>query len=257
MQVYTRRSLAGPPDTPEPDLGSIVCRLDIPTQTSRKSSRLKGGFLAAIGYNRLGILRNLPVHTVLYSDGTKYPERCSKVTRDAELKLLIKTLYFAANKHRNQRRKNVAAAPYINHPISLVNILCNEAHITDVNVICAALLHDTVEDTETTAEELLNEFGQEIRDIVMEVTDDKSIGARQKRKQLQIEHASQISDSAKLLKLADKISNLRDLASDPPAKWSLERQREYFDWAKQVIDQLRGTHSGLEELFDEAYSRRV
>jgi guanosine-3',5'-bis(diphosphate) 3'-pyrophosphohydrolase len=179
------------------------------------------------------------------------------VTRDAELKLLIKTLFFAANKHRNQRRKNVAAFPYINHPISLVNILCNEAHITDMTVICAALLHDTVEDTETTAEELLNEFGREIRDIVMEVTDDKSIPARQRRKQLQIEHASQISERAKLLKLADKISNLRDLANDPPAQWSVERQREYFDWAKQVIDQLRGTHAGLEALFDEAYSKRV
>jgi guanosine-3',5'-bis(diphosphate) 3'-pyrophosphohydrolase len=179
------------------------------------------------------------------------------VTREAELKLLTKALAFAANKHRNQRRKNVAAFPYINHPISLVHILCNEVHITDMNVICAALLHDTVEDTETTAEELAFEFGQDICNIVMEVTDDKSIPARQKRKQLQIEHASQISDQAKLLKLADKISNLRDLANDPPATWSMERRREYFDWAKQVIDQMRGTHEELERLFDQAYSRRV
>ncbi len=179
------------------------------------------------------------------------------MTREAELKLLVKSLAFAAGKHRNQRRKNVAAFPYINHPISLVNILCNEAQITDINVICAALLHDTVEDTETTADELVAEFGQVICDIVMEVTDDKSIEVRQKRKQLQIEHASQISDQAKLLKLADKISNLRDLVNDPPAKWSIERQREYFDWAKQVIDQLRGTHSELEKLFDLAYSKRV
>ena len=179
------------------------------------------------------------------------------MTKEAELKLLIKALTFAAAKHRNQRRKNVDGSPYINHPISLVHILCNEVHITDINVICCALLHDTVEDTETTAEELAIEFGQEISDIVMEVTDDKTIAAKQKRKQLQIEHAPHISNPAKLLKLADKISNLRDLAVDPPATWSLQRQREYFDWAKQVIDQLRGTHAELEELFDQAYARRM
>ena len=179
------------------------------------------------------------------------------MTREAELKLLIKALTFAANKHRNQRRKNADAFPYINHPISLVNILCNEVHVTDINVICSALLHDTVEDTETTSEELANEFGHEISSIVMEVTDDQTITVRQKRKQLQVEHAAHISEQAKILKLADKISNLRDLSIDPPATWSLQRKREYFDWAKQVVDQLRGTHSELEELFDQAYSKRV
>jgi guanosine-3',5'-bis(diphosphate) 3'-pyrophosphohydrolase len=178
------------------------------------------------------------------------------VSNDIELKLLVKALTFAANKHRNQRRKNVDAFPYINHPISLANILCNEVHITDINVICSALLHDTVEDTETTAEELVIEFGQVISDIVMEVTDDKTIEVKQRRKQLQIEHASHISDPAKLLKLADKISNLRDLANDPPADWGAKRQRDYFDWSKQVIDQLRGVHPELESLFDQAYSGR-
>ena len=126
-----------------------------------------------------------------------------------------------------------------------------------IEITAAGMLHDTVEDTETTAEELAIEFGQDISEVVMEVTDDRSIETRQKRKQLQVEHASQISDQAKLLKLADKISNLRDLAKDPPATWSLDRQREYFDWAKQVIDQLRGTHAELERLFDQAYSKRV
>ncbi|MGB5291955.1 MAG: HD domain-containing protein [Lysobacterales bacterium] len=178
------------------------------------------------------------------------------MTKEAELKLLIKALSFAADKHRNQRRKNVDAFPYINHPISLVNILCNEVHITDVNVICSALLHDTVEDTETTEEELTAHFGKEISSIVMEVTDDQSITVRQKRKQLQIDHAPHISEPAKILKLADKISNLRDLAIDPPPSWSIARRREYFDWSKQVIDQLRGTHAELEALFDKAYSKR-
>ena len=174
-----------------------------------------------------------------------------------EFKLLITALDFAANKHRNQRRKNADASPYINHPISLANILCNEADVTDMNVICAALLHDTVEDTETTKEELVLEFGQNICDIVMEVTDDKTIQDKYQRKQLQVEHAAHISTSAKLVKLADKISNLRDVADDPPADWGLARRREYFDWAKKVIDQLRGVHPGLEALFDQVYSKRV
>ena len=178
------------------------------------------------------------------------------MTENNDLKLMIKALAFAADKHRDQRRKNVDASPYINHPISLADILCNEAHVTDVNVICGALLHDTVEDTETTAEELTTEFGQQISDIVMDVTDDKTIEDKQRRKRLQIEHAAHICDPAKLVKLADKISNLRDVANDPPSDWSLERRREYFDWAKRVIDQLRGVHPGLEDLFDQAYSAR-
>ena len=177
------------------------------------------------------------------------------MTRENELKLLLKALAFAADKHRNQRRKDEAASPYINHPIAVSNILCNEGHVTDLNVLCGALLHDTVEDTETTAEELVSEFGQEISDIVMEVTDDKSMD-NQQRKQLQIEHAATISFPAKLIKLADKISNLRDITNNPPADWSLERKRKYFDWAKEVIDQLRSVHPGLEEIFDAAYARR-
>ena len=175
---------------------------------------------------------------------------------DLELKLFIRALAFATHKHRDQRRKNVGASPYINHPISLANIICNEANITDMNVICGALLHDTVEDTETLPDELVAEFGQDICDIVMEVTDDKTIKDKQRRKQLQIEHASHISTPAKLVKLADKISNLRDVANDPPAGWDQQRKREYFDWAKQIIDQLRGVHPELEMIFDKAYLAR-
>lgn len=172
-----------------------------------------------------------------------------------DLKLLLKALEFSARKHRNQRRKDIDASPYINHPISLADILCNEAHITDINVICGALLHDTVEDTETEPEELESEFGKEITDIVMAVTDDQSL-AKPERKQAQIDHAAHISDGAKLVKLADKISNLRDVSSNPPADWSLDRRQEYFDWAKRVIDQLRGINPNLERIFDDAYSGR-
>jgi guanosine-3',5'-bis(diphosphate) 3'-pyrophosphohydrolase len=174
---------------------------------------------------------------------------------EADLKQLLKALTFAAHKHRDQRRRDVDASPYINHPIALANILCNEVHITDTSVICAALLHDTVEDTDTTPEELEREFGEEIRDIVMDVTDDKTLG-KAARKQRQIEHAAHISDQAKRVKLADKISNLRDVASNPPVDWDLQRRQEYFDWAKAVIDQLRGVHGPLETLFDAVYAAR-
>ena len=174
---------------------------------------------------------------------------------ESDLKLLLKALRFSALKHKNQRRKDVDASPYINHPISLASILCNEAHITDVEVICGALLHDTVEDTETKPEELESEFGSAIKNIVMDVTDDKSL-EKHERKQAQIDHAAHISDQAKLVKLADKISNLRDVSINPPPEWTLERRQEYFDWAKKVIDQVRGVNSSLESIFDEIYSVR-
>ena len=181
--------------------------------------------------------------------------RISMIINEDDLKLLFKALTFAANRHRNQRRKDVDSSPYINHPISLVNILCNEAHVTDVVTICGALLHDTVEDTETTAEELEREFSGEIRDIVLDVTDDQNL-RKEQRKQAQIDHATEISDRAKLVKLADKISNMRDVLDNPPADWSLQRRQAYFDWSLQVINQLRGTHAGLETLFDEVYAQR-
>ncbi|MBI3186752.1 MAG: bifunctional (p)ppGpp synthetase/guanosine-3',5'-bis(diphosphate) 3'-pyrophosphohydrolase [Gammaproteobacteria bacterium] len=172
-----------------------------------------------------------------------------------DLKLIMQALSFAAHKHRDQRRKDVDASPYINHPISLASILINEGGVTDVNVICAALLHDTIEDTDTTPEELEQAFGFAIKTIVMEVTDDKLL-PKVDRKRLQIEHAAHVSPQAKLVKLADKTSNLRDVAVNPPENWSLQRRQEYFDWAKQVIDQLRGVHPQLEALFDAAYASR-
>lgn len=168
---------------------------------------------------------------------------------------ILAAIAFAADKHRNQRRKDAAASPYINHPIALANVLANEAGIDDERVLIAAILHDTVEDTETTAQELVRHFGQEIADIVLEVTDDKSL-LKAERKQRQIDHAPTISRRAKLVKLADKICNLRDIASSPPAGWSLRRKQDYFDWAKAVIDGLRGVHPSLEFLFDTAYKAR-
>lgn len=174
---------------------------------------------------------------------------------ESDLRLYVRALAFAAAKHRDQRRKDREGTPYINHPIALTEILNVEVGITDPFVLVAALLHDTVEDTATTADELAEHFSPEIRDIVLEVSDDKRLN-KARRKQLQIEHAPDLSQPARLVKLADKISNLRDLHSSPPHGWCLERKREYFDWCKAVIDGLRGTHTMLEEIFDEIYRSR-
>jgi guanosine-3',5'-bis(diphosphate) 3'-pyrophosphohydrolase len=172
-----------------------------------------------------------------------------------ELALLLKALAFAARKHRDQRRKDAQASPYINHPIALADVLVNEAAVTDVDVLCAALLHDTLEDTETTPEELEREFGREIAAIVLELTDNKML-KKGTRKRMQIAHAAAASREAKLVKLADKICNLRDINARPPAHWDLRRRREYFDWAKTVVDRLRGADARLEAAFDRAYAQR-
>jgi len=174
--------------------------------------------------------------------------------QESELNLLIKAMSFAAHKHKDQRRKDKEASPYINHPIGLAEVLVNVGKVSDINTICAALLHDTVEDTETTPEELTETFGVQISKIVMEVTDDKSLG-KQERKQAQIDHAMHLSREAKAVKLADKICNLGDVSSSPP-DWPLERRQQYFDWAKKVIDGLRGEWSDLEAEFDRRYQLR-
>ncbi len=175
-------------------------------------------------------------------------------TRTLSMGTLIEAMAFAAHKHRDQRRKDVTASPYINHPIALANVLANEGGVTNLTALCAAVLHDTVEDTDTTEQELVERFGTDIASVVMEVTDDKSLD-KTRRKELQIEHASHMSYAARLVKLADKISNLRDILASPPADWSVERKQAYFDWAGKVVAGLRGTHPGLEAVFDDVYTQ--
>lgn len=165
------------------------------------------------------------------------------------LGLLLRAVAFAAEKHRVQRRKDADASPYINHPIALANVLANEAGVADVQVLCAAVLHDTIEDTKTTAEDLREQFGDRIASLVLEVTDDKSM-PKDVRKRLQIEHAPALSFGARLIKLADKISNLRDILDTPPDGWSSGRKAAYFGWAADVVAGLRGTDATLEGIFD-------
>ena len=161
---------------------------------------------------------------------------------------------FAAFKHREQRRKGVRGSPYINHPLAVASTLATEAGVEDVDVLAAAILHDTIEDTNTTAAELERAFGPEVASIVAEVTDEKT-HSKALRKRMQISHAPHLSRQAKLVKLADKIVNLRDIVARPPS-WDLKRKQEYFDWAKQVIDGLRGVHPDLEAEFDRVHALR-
>ena len=170
--------------------------------------------------------------------------------------VLLKAVAFAADKHRTQRRKDADASPYINPPIALANVLANEGGVTDVVVLSAAVLHDTIEDTNTTAEELTAIFGAKITATVLDVTDDKSLD-KHDRKQRQIEHAPHISKEAKLVKLADKICNLRDILAAPPADWSPERKQGYFDWAAKVVAGVRGVHPELEAVFDGLLARHA
>jgi guanosine-3',5'-bis(diphosphate) 3'-pyrophosphohydrolase len=173
----------------------------------------------------------------------------------ARTQLLVDAVAFAAYKHRRQRRKDAEASPYINHPIALARVLSVEGGVSDATLLAAAVLHDTLEDTETTFEELKGRFGAAVAAVVLEVTDDKSL-PKKERKRLQIQHASRISRRAKLVKLADKICNVRDVAASPPRTWPLRRRRQYFDWARAVVGRMRGTHRRLERLFDEAYRLR-
>jgi guanosine-3',5'-bis(diphosphate) 3'-pyrophosphohydrolase len=169
---------------------------------------------------------------------------------------LLERTRFAAEKHRSQRRNDAEASPYINHPIAVAELLASVG-VKDLRVLQAALLHDTVEDTDTSLEEREERLGEIVASIVREVTDDKSL-PKAERKRLQVQHAAGLSREAKLVKLADKICNLRDILASPPAKWSLARRRKYFDWAKRVVDELRGTapEPELEVLFDAEYARR-
>jgi len=157
---------------------------------------------------------------------------------------------FAAKKHRYQKRKGDDGEPYVNHPLEVANLLANVGKVDDYDILIAAVLHDTIEDTETTAEELTELFGATVCGYVLEVTDDKSL-EKSERKLKQIEHAPHLSAGAKQVKLADKISNITDVTNNPPAGWSKERKIEYINWGEKVVAGLRGVNEGLENYFDE------
>jgi len=174
----------------------------------------------------------------------------------SNVSLLLRAAAFAAHKHRAQRRKDAAATPYINHPLAVARALAEEGGIQDPEVLAAALLHDTIEDTETCYEELRGQFGERIADVVAEVTDTKFLGKRA-RKRLQLAKAGRASRAAQQVKIADKLCNLRDILALPPAGWTPARKREYFDWAKTVVDAVRGVNPRLERRLDGVYRAAV
>jgi guanosine-3',5'-bis(diphosphate) 3'-pyrophosphohydrolase len=159
--------------------------------------------------------------------------------------LLLRATDFAARKHRDQRRKGRRADPYINHPISVALILAETGDVKDPEILAAVILHDTVEDTDTTPQELEARFGARIRGYMEEVSDEKSL-PRKVRKELQIQHASGLSAGAALIKLGDKISNVTDMVHDPPASWDLRRRSAYLDWAEAVGRRLPKVNTALE-----------
>ncbi len=163
--------------------------------------------------------------------------------------LVLRAAQFASDRHRDQHRKDTALSPYINHPIDVAHMLCETADIQDPDILAAALLHDTLEDTETAAGELESKFGQRVLGIVQELTDDKKL-PKDERKRLQIEHAGELSKDAVLIKLADKISNVRDIICAPPSDWGPDRRRGYLDWAEKVVDNCQHVNGALKEKFD-------
>jgi GTP diphosphokinase / guanosine-3',5'-bis(diphosphate) 3'-diphosphatase len=171
-----------------------------------------------------------------------------------DLPKLLQAASFAAKKHRYQKRKGSDGEPYINHPLEVANLLANVGKVDDYDILIAAVLHDTVEDTETTETEITEIFGKTVSSYVLEVTDDKSL-PKSERKQKQIEHAPHLSNGAKQIKLADKISNISDVTNNPPHDWTLKTKIEYVTWGEKVAAGLRGVNANLERYFDEIVSK--
>jgi (p)ppGpp synthase/HD superfamily hydrolase len=161
---------------------------------------------------------------------------------------------FAAEKHAQQKRKGVAGEPYVNHLLEVALLVASNLEEPDTNLIVAALLHDVVEDTPVQPAEVEARFGSDVAGLVAEVTDDKSL-PKATRKALQVANARKKSGRAQWIKLADKISNLRSILKDPPEDWSFERKRQYFDWAKQVVDGLPTPNPRLKAEFERVYNQ--
>jgi (p)ppGpp synthase/HD superfamily hydrolase len=171
-----------------------------------------------------------------------------------DLHSILEAARFAAEKHAAQKRKGATAEPYVNHLLEVAELVSGAISESNPNLVIAALLHDTVEDVGVTREDLVQRFGSEVAALVMEVTDDKSL-PKDERKRLQIEHAPKLSVGAQTIKLADKISNLRAILISPPVSWSYERQKQYFEWAKQVVDAMPHPNPTLKAEFERTFAR--
>ena len=170
--------------------------------------------------------------------------------RSSPLSEFIRAVHFAADQHRDQRRKGVDASPYINHPIAVAELIASVAGVDDVVVLQAAVLHDIVEDTEVSLEAVEARFGSAVAGLVAEVTDDQSLSGMA-RKEAQVLGANRLSEGAKLIRLSDKICNVFDVARNPPARWSADRRRNYVEWTARVVESCRGASPALEARFDQ------
>lgn len=162
--------------------------------------------------------------------------------------LVVRAAYFAGEKHRLQRRSDIEQTPYINHPLELAHILTEEGDIYCMDTICASLLHDTLEDTETSPEELNKHFGEIITSIVIEVSNDMTLNSQQRR-EYELRKVASLSNKAKLVKIADKLANIRDVSTMPPAGWTREKKQNYFDFALEIVDQVKDASPRLHQIF--------
>ncbi len=166
----------------------------------------------------------------------------------SSMSTVLRAAAFAADKHRTQKRKGKMERPYVGHCIEVARIIAEIGEVDDADILAAALLHDTIEDQEIKPEEIRKEFGSVTEEMVLEVTDDKSLD-RQERRRLQVVNAPHKSPGAKLIKLADKISNVREIGVDPPTHWDRERRLEYYAWGTEVVNALGAVNPQMEELF--------
>lgn len=181
------------------------------------------------------------------------PQKCRFYKSD--LQLIMEAVDYAAKCHKDQRRKDFAKTPYINHPVEVAEFLTSR-HVTDRDTIIAALLHDVIEDTEGTYDEIEMLFGGIVAEIVVECSDDKDLN-KIKRKQLQIEHAEHLSNEAKLVKLADKFSNVKGLLENPPAAWSKMEITGYVYWALAVCRKLYGVNDFVDKAVQDLFKKHT
>lgn len=170
-----------------------------------------------------------------------------------QVNTLLAAAIFAAEKHRGQVRKDQRGSPYITHPLAVAQFLWEIGGVQKTEILSAAILHDTLEDTPTTRDEIADQFGRMTLAIVLEVSDDKSL-PKMERKRRQVRHAPELSLPARLVKLGDKLANCTDILQSPPKSWDLKRRQEYVQWAADVISQIRGANSALEAAFDSVLS---
>lgn len=170
------------------------------------------------------------------------------------IRAILHAANFAAEKHVSQKRKGAAAEPYVNHLLEVAELIAGALAEPDPNLVIAALLHDTIEDCGVIRDEIAQRFGDDVAALVVEVTDNKTL-PKAERKRLQVANAPYKSPRAQMLKLADKVSNLRAILNSPPANWTAERKLEYFEWAKQVVDGLSAPNPILKREFDSLHEQ--